>query len=40
MVGWGLWCSQVRASSETQFGALRESGGTREAGSNVAESLV
>ena len=23
MVGWG-WCSQVRASSELQFGALRE----------------
>ena len=39
MVGWG-WCSQVRASSEPQFGALREGGGTREAGSTVAESLV
>ena len=25
---------------EPQFGALRESGGTREAGSTVAESLV
>ena len=40
MVGWGSWCSQVRASSETQFGALREGGGTREGGSTVAESLV
>ena len=40
MVGWG-WCSQVRASSEPQFGDLREGGGTREAGSTVvAESLV
>ena len=39
MVGWG-WCSQVRASSEPQFGALRESDGKREAGSTVAESLV
>ena len=39
MVGWG-WCSQVRASSELQFGALREGGATREAGSIVAESLV
>ena len=28
------------ASSELQFGALRESGGMREAGSTVAESLV
>ena len=28
------------ASSELQFGALREGGGTREAGSPVAESLV
>ena len=27
-------------SSELQFGALREGGGTLEAGSNVAESLV
>ena len=27
-------------SSELQFGALREGGGTREAGSTVAESLV
>ena len=35
MVGLG-WCSQVRASSELQFGAL----GTREAGSTVAESMV
>ena len=39
MVGWG-WCSQVRTSSEPQFGALREGGGTREAGSTVVESLV
>ena len=39
MVGRG-WCSQVRISSEFQFGALREGGGTREAGSTVAESLV
>ena len=39
MVGWG-WCSQVRASSEPQFEALWEGGGTREAGSTVAESLV
>ena len=31
---------QVRASSEPHFGALREGGGTREAGSTVAESLV
>ena len=31
----------MRASSEFQFGALREvAGGTREAGSTVAESLV
>ena len=30
----------MRASSESQFGALREGGGTREAGSTVAESLV
>ena len=30
----------MRASSEFQFGALREGGGTREAGSTVAESLV
>ena len=28
------------APSELQFGALREGGGTREAGSTVAESLV
>ena len=28
------------ASSELQFGALRECGGTREAGTTVAESLV
>ena len=27
------------ASSELQFGALQEGGGTREAGSTVAESL-
>ena len=39
MVGWG-WRSQVCASSELQFGALREGGDTREAGSTVAESLV
>ena len=30
----------MRASSAPQFGALREGGGTREAGSTVAESLV
>ena len=30
----------MRASSEPQFGALREGGGTREPGSTVAESLV
>ena len=30
----------MRASSGLQFGALREGGGTREAGSTVAESLV
>ena len=30
----------MRASSEPQFGALREGSGTREAGSTVAESLV
>ena len=30
----------MRAPSELQFGALREGGGTREAGSTVAESLV
>ena len=30
----------MRASSELQFGALREGGGTREAGNAVAESLV
>jgi hypothetical protein len=30
----------VCASSEPQFGGLREGGGTREAGSTVAESLV
>ena len=30
----------MRASSEPQLGALREGGGTREAGSTVAESLV
>ena len=28
------------ASSELQFGGLREGGGTRDAGSTVAESLV
>ena len=39
MVGWG-WCFQVCASSELQFGGLREGGGTREVGSTVAESLV
>ena len=31
---------QVCASSELQFGGLREGGGTREAGSTNAESLV
>ena len=36
----GGWCSQLRASSELQFGAPRESGGTREAGSTVTESRV
>ena len=35
-----MFPGQVRASSELQFGALRESGGTREARSTVAESLV
>ena len=30
----------MRASPELQFGALREGGGTREAGSTVVESLV
>ena len=30
----------MRASSEPQFGALREGGSTRAAGSTVAESLV
>ena len=30
----------MRASSEPQFGVLREGGGTREAGSTVAESLA
>ena len=30
----------MRASSEPQFGALREGGGTQKAGSTVAESLV
>ena len=30
----------MRASSEPQFGALREGGGTREAGSTVVDSLV
>ena len=40
MVGWGGWCSQVCAPSELQFGALRDGGGTREAGSTVAEDLV
>ena len=39
MIGLG-WCSQVRASSEPQFGALREGGGTREAGSTFAERLA
>ena len=39
MVGRG-WCFQVCASSELQFDGLREGGGTREAGSSVAESLV
>ena len=35
MAGRGGWCSQVRASSELQFDALREGGGTREAGSGA-----
>ena len=46
-VGWdaaAVWLAedgaQVCASSEVQFAALREGGGTREAGSTVAESLV
>ena len=39
MVGRG-WCFQVCASSELQFDGLREGGGTREAGSPVAESLI
>ena len=39
MVGRG-WCSQVCASSELQFGAFPEGGGTREARSTVVESLV
>ena len=39
MVGRG-WCFQVCASSELQFGGLREGGATREVGSTVAESLV
>ena len=39
MVGRGLGF-QACASSELQFGGLREGGGTREAGSTVAESLV
>ena len=34
------WRSQVCASFELQFGTLREGGGTQEAGSTVAESLV
>ena len=39
MVGCGR-CFKVCASSELQFDALQEGGGTREAGSNVAENLV
>ena len=39
MVG-SEWCSQVRASSEFQFDALREGGGRREGESTIAESLV
>ena len=39
MVGRG-WCFQVCASSELQFGVLREGGGKREARSTIAESLV
>ena len=35
-----VWLVEERASSELQFGALREGGGTREAGITVAESLV
>ena len=38
--GWFKMVFQVRAASKLQFGALREGGGTREAGSTVAESLV
>ena len=38
--GWLRMVSQVCASSELQFGALREGGSTREAGSTIAESLV
>ena len=34
------YCYQVRASSELQFGALREGGATREAVSTITESLV
>ena len=30
----------MRASFDLQFGALREGGGTREAGNTVAENLV
>ena len=33
------WCSQVRASSELQFGVLRQCGCTREAGSTVVADL-
>ena len=39
MIGRG-WRFQVCASSELQFGALREGGGPREAGNTGAESLV
>ena len=38
--GWLRMVYLVCASSELQFGDLREGGGTREAGSTVAESLV
>ena len=38
--GWLRMVFQVRTTSELQLGALREGGGTREARSTVAESLV
>ena len=39
MIGSG-WCSQVRASSEFHFDALREVAACERQGSTVAESLV